>query len=52
MDIRSYVDGYIRRESLRLQACEKRRARALEAAKDAAEAFRDVLTQMIREIER
>ena len=41
MDIRSYVDGYIRRESRRLQACEKRRAQALKAAKDAAALLAD-----------
>jgi hypothetical protein len=51
MDIRSYVDGYIRRESRRLKACEERRARALKAAKDVAEAFLDVLTRMIHETE-
>jgi hypothetical protein len=38
------------RESRRLQACEEQRARALKVAED-VEAFLDVLTQMIREIE-
>jgi len=41
MDIRSYVDGYIRREERRLQACEERRARALEVAQQAAALLAD-----------
>jgi predicted nucleotidyltransferase len=41
MDVRSYVDGYVRRESRRLQACEEQRARALKAAKDASALLAD-----------
>lgn len=36
MDVRSYVDGFIRRERIRLNACDERRERARAAAKEAA----------------
>jgi predicted nucleotidyltransferase len=36
MDVRSYVDGFIRREQIQHKACEEKRERALAAAERAA----------------
>ena len=41
MDVRSYVEGFIRRERIQRKACEEKRGRALEAAEEAAACLAD-----------